>query len=109
MSLSLWYLRLRFLGRWLAQWIPLTIVLFLDYLGGLFIAHHWVLSFAVPLFLLMMELVAFLGMWFQITLAFDIQAAGHSRFHRILYRLSGLIVPFAVVVWLVIYTMAPKG
>lgn len=108
MIVSVLSLRLRVLGRWVVQWMPLSIVLVLEYLGLLFIARHWVQLFAVPLFLWMLELVAVLGLWLQITQAFAVQAAGRSRLQRIVYRLSGLVVPFGVVMWLMVYTMISK-
>ena len=108
MIFSFLYLRLRFLGTWITQWLPLSIVLVLEYLGLLLIAHNWVQLIAVPLFLWMLELVAVLGLWLQVLQAFAIQAAGSSRSQRILYRLSGLMIPLGLVLWLMVYTIIPK-
>lgn len=108
MIVSVLFLRLRVLERWIVQWMPLSLILVLEYVGGLLIAHHWVQLVAVPLFLWMLEVMAFLGLWFQIRLAFEIAAAGHSRLHRLVFRLSGLIVPVAAVVGIMVYTMIPQ-
>ncbi len=107
MIVSVLSLRLRVLGRWVVQWMPLSIIVVLEYVGGLLIEHHWVQLVAVPLFLWMLEGVAFLGIWFQITLAFAVQAPGPSWMHRLAFRLSGLTVPVAAAVWVMACTTAP--